>query len=191
MVKKLLFILLFLAVLGAAPFVYAHVINSISSGQAFLSVKELKGQDKVYIDHLYKGTTPLLNTPVSSGIHTIALERSNYYTFEKEISFTSNTNTLINTQLGPSETYTMYTILSSRKSNGSAGIIVTTDDPQQDNMQLTINGKSIQPDTILPESAGTYQLTDQKSGFIGIDNQIVLTKGYTLTDSIHLSRNPL
>ncbi len=196
--KRATIIFIAIAAFLIFPFIYilgGPFIASLHSPTSYLTVKELKGVDNVFIDGKSLGKTPLLNTPIVEGIHDIKVisetNGTNYYVFDKQISFISNTNNIVTVQLGPSYTYSFYNFLYFKSVPKGSGILVNANEYDPSDSTLTLNNAKIDNNYLLFKPGGNYTIVYQKSGYLGISNQITITDGYIVFDVIHLFRKPI
>ena len=179
-------LLLVLPVLLYTAYAVFHVYSNKSA--AFLSVKDPTHTDVIYIDSRKIGTTPLLDTSVPEGIHTISIKAAGYQTENFETNFFANTNSLLSINLGPSNIYTAYTLLTLQPS-AKTGMYIN--DITDGTLTATFNGEKIQTNTFIQKSSGTYTLSLTAPGDMPDTETISIAHGYTLTIATHLMEEPI
>src|SRR5579872_2145177 len=175
--KKLLLVLIVIILLIGAPILYPRAVGFVqqfTTPKGYLTVKEEKGTDDIYIDGALTGKTPIINKAISSQTHSIKIVRdkvsSLYYTLNTTVFVEPNTNTVITAQLGPSEPYTFYNILTLQKTPSGSGISVDIENASASGT-LSLAGQSIKNESFIDESPGTYHLVYKDGTHIGIDDE--------------------
>ncbi len=138
----------------------------------YLSVSSSPSGANVYVDGIYKGTSPV-TVSVSAGSHSVRMDKSGYDSWTGSTSVTAGQTAYVSTSLNPSVTY---------------GYLYVYSSPS--NADVYINGvyKGDTPFTI-GLNPGTYQVMVKKAGYSSYSTTSSVYTGSTTSVSANLQKS--
>ncbi len=169
--------------------------NPSGTGTGSLTVTSTPSQATVYVDGVYRGTTPLTLTGVSIGIHQIRVTKSGYQDYSMSISvFKGKTATLTAKMVIGSSTTIPTTVpttipLTTQTqipSGTSTGSLTVTSTPSQATVYVDGVYRGTTPLTLTGVSTGIHQIKVTKSGYQDYSMSVSVPKGKTATIPVAL-----
>jgi hypothetical protein len=150
---------------------YRVVSDGASEEPASLAVDSTPSGAEVFVDDVYRGTTPLRIT-IEAGRHVVRVERTGYPSWQRTVTLTGGTSTRLEAALG-----------------GSVAAATVRFDVEPDDADLYLDGRfvAIVPGTSLRLDPGTYTFRFERAGFEGETVTLRLAAGETRTLRVRLS----
>jgi hypothetical protein len=177
------------------PWKYITNISLIGSNSA-LTVNSTAGKSEVYLDDEKIGETPFSTENLSPGDYSLEVKRvtdeDNFYTtISKQIHIETNTRTLFEVEIGPSQQFSSYALVYYRKNESNeTSLYIDTDVPQA---EISLNDKTLGPAPAITEKmeAGDYIIKVTAPGYEEYEVEVIARKGYTLIAEMDLMIKPI
>jgi len=148
----------------------------------------------LYIDGVYKGTTPVALTDVSSGIHKIRVTKPGHPEYVTELSMPVGKATINTIQLESGSSITVPTTVPTtipttaptQAPSGATGTLSVTSTPRGAMVYVDGVYKGVTPVTIPGVSSGSHQLKVTKSGYQDYSTAVNIPTGRTASIPIML-----
>lgn len=150
---------------------YRVVSDGAAVATASLAVDSDPPGADVFVDDEYRGVTPLRIT-VSAGRHVVRVERAGYPVWQRTVTTTAGTSTLLEAALG-----------------GAVAPATVRFDVQPSDADLYLDGRFVGrvPSSPLRLDPGTYVLRFERAGYEGETTTVVVRSGETRTLRVRLS----
>jgi hypothetical protein len=155
---------------GQTVYVYASLTPVQSTGSVY--VTSSPSGASVYLDDVYKGTTPNTITSVATGTHTIQISRSGYQTYTGTVSVSSGSTTTVSVSLPPI--------------SSSVGSLYMTSNPPGAQVYVDSTYRGTTPTTVGSLSQGTHAVLLRLSGYQDFSGTATIYAGQTTTMSANL-----
>jgi len=162
---------------GATSYVSAPLSPIPYPTVGFISVTSSPSGAYIYLDGSYKGTTPKTLSGVSSGAHTIELERSGYNDWKTTVRVTAGGTSYVSASLGPIPSPT-------------TGFISVSSSPSGANIYLNGVYQGTTPHTIVAAAPGHYTVSLDLPGYQHYETGVDVSAGGTSSVSASLVHSP-
>nr|QNO52399.1 hypothetical protein IAKEDICC_00020 [Methanosarcinales archaeon ANME-1 ERB6] len=161
---------------GKTSDVYCN-LQPVPPAPGSISVSSSPSGASIYLDGAYRGRTPEIIRSVSSGDHTIKLERDGYYDWSTTVGVTAGATSYVSAPLRPIPYPTV-------------GFISVTSSPSGACIYLDGSYKGTTPKTLSGVSPGAHTIEVERSGYNDWKTTVRVTAGATSYVSAPLSPIP-
>ena len=159
---------------GSTSYVHATLTPIVTTGS--ISISSSPSGANVYLDHTYKGITPLTITDVSHGHHSIELTLAGYQPWPTSVEVKAGETSYVSATLTPTPPAT--------------GSISASSSPSGARIYVDGSYKGRTPETITHVSPGSHAVKLKRDGYYDWSTRIDVTAGSTSYVSASLTPIP-
>ncbi|WP_052291833.1 PEGA domain-containing protein [Thermococcus gammatolerans] len=145
-----------------------NISVTLNLAYGYLSIESSPSKAEVYVDDNYIGKTPIDQYKLSTGVHEVKVEKSNYNSLTKMVTLNSSEKTKLNVILTPLPAHLMV------NSNPSGAVVY---------INGTYKGKTPLTSELEPN---TYNLRVSKEGYANYTTTVIINPGENKTINVEL-----